>query len=332
LSDANITKIVEERWYAPLKITRPLRPLENNQTIHVMHRFEEEDGEDERLAAPPVDPLALFKDLSTWKPPRPSTPVHFTDFRPDPDSWDDDRRVVTHVVTSPHTVTLLLPKNASVEKVIEVFQRRTGLDGRWEGRIASDKVPRVVEIRAVIAPSAPAGEPRALSEVRVFFGTQGQKDVADDGTPDDEILARTRSALHLDEVWVIDRVIPGAPKNAKTIIAKWDGVKPTRQAVPDGTSEFIAIHVEKEIMVAQHTIRCKGGESPGEDTRVIAEKFGCVMDISDWHAVDGLVVIQVRRAPFIEVTFHLGDRAEHTWKQTKANNKHREKLASLLFG
>jgi hypothetical protein len=133
--------------------------------------------------------------------------------------------------------------------------------------------------------------------------------------------------LRLDQFWVVNRVIPATNKTAKTIISKWDGPKTIRHALPEGIAQFTAIHVEKDIRIAQHMIKCKGGESPYEKTRRIAEKLGCLMGISEWKAVDDQIVIQVRRAAFVEVAFHLGDLCEHAWQQVNANHKHREKSA-----
>jgi hypothetical protein len=101
--------------------------LENNQTIHFTRHLVDDEDEEDVNVSPPEDPLTLFKCLSYWKPPRASTPVHFTDFRLNQDD-ELDTHVVTPIIASPHIVTLVLPKDASVEKVIEVFHRRTGPD------------------------------------------------------------------------------------------------------------------------------------------------------------------------------------------------------------
>jgi hypothetical protein len=55
------------------------------------------------------------------------------------------------------------------------------------------------------------------------------------------------------------------------------------------------------------------------------------MDITDWEQKDGQTVIQCARAEFNEVTFMLGEKSIHAWKQVKETNRHREKLASILF-
>jgi hypothetical protein len=106
--------------------------MENNQTIHFVRRMSDEDEEEELSVFPPKHPLELFHDLSNWKPPRPSTPMHFSDLQME--SGDEyAERVITVVIAQPHQVTLCLAKNAPVERVIEVFKMRTGLDGVWDG-------------------------------------------------------------------------------------------------------------------------------------------------------------------------------------------------------
>jgi hypothetical protein len=62
------------------------------------------------------------------------------------------------VMANPHKVTLCIPKDATVERVIEVFKKRTGIAGRWEGRVTSDLAPRVVGIAPVVAPAVPCGQ------------------------------------------------------------------------------------------------------------------------------------------------------------------------------
>jgi hypothetical protein len=34
LSDADIVRIMEDRWFAPLKSIKIVRPMENNQVLH----------------------------------------------------------------------------------------------------------------------------------------------------------------------------------------------------------------------------------------------------------------------------------------------------------
>jgi hypothetical protein len=146
--------------------------LENNQDIHFTRRLVDNDEDEEGSVSLPEDPLALFKDLSIWKPPLPSTPAHFTDMRVDPEDLDDvDTRVETEIIASPHKVNLVLPKNATIERTIEMFQKMTCLDGTWEGRITSDEVPRVAELRVMRPPSFDPGDPKILVETRIFFGT-----------------------------------------------------------------------------------------------------------------------------------------------------------------
>jgi hypothetical protein len=162
LSDADITRIVEERWSTPLKITLPARPLDYAQPIFFTQILV--DGVEE-------DELTL---------------VHFTDYRSEPEDLDDDNKAVTHIVASPHTVNLVLPKNATIERTIEVFQSQTGMDWKWEGRITSEGCRRVAELRPTIAPSVTAGSAKNLDEVRIFFGKPEFKHVFEQDASDND--------------------------------------------------------------------------------------------------------------------------------------------------
>jgi hypothetical protein len=139
-----------------------------------------------------------------------------------------------------------------------VFQRRTGLDGKWEGRITSDRVPRVIELAAVRAPSVPSGPPQSLSETRILFGTLEHKGVFNYTFSPEERLAEAQQRLKPDKDWLIDKVIPESPKTALTIVAKWVDKNPLRQALPDGITSHIATHVEKGIRINEHRIKYKG--------------------------------------------------------------------------
>jgi hypothetical protein len=71
LSDAEITRIMEERWFTPLKTVHPDRPMEQNQVLHFTRRPVQDDEEEEQSVPPPMNPLDLFRDLRNWKTPRP---------------------------------------------------------------------------------------------------------------------------------------------------------------------------------------------------------------------------------------------------------------------
>jgi hypothetical protein len=156
LSDKEITKITEDRLYTPLKTEHPPRPLTNDQTVMFTQKMSDED--EERSVFPLKDPLELYRDLQNWKPHRASTPVHYADWRPEPEDRYKER-VITVIIAQPHQVTLCLPKDATVQRIIEVFKKRTGRDGTWEGRITSEQTPRIVELVPVVAPTVPCGPP-----------------------------------------------------------------------------------------------------------------------------------------------------------------------------
>jgi hypothetical protein len=121
---------MEERWYTPLKTIHTTRSMENNQTLHFTRRLTGDEAEEEEANGPgPTDPLQLFKRLSNWNPPRPSTPMHFTDARIEiEDEYSEG--VMTQVIAGCHEVCLCLDKHAVVERVIKVFQRSIGVEGK----------------------------------------------------------------------------------------------------------------------------------------------------------------------------------------------------------
>jgi hypothetical protein len=306
--------------------------MTNNQMIHFVRRLADEDEEEERSIFPPKDPLELFHGLSNWKPPRPSTPIHFSDLRME--SGDEyAERVISIVIAQPHQVTVCLAKNAPIERVIEVLKRRTGLDGVWDDRIASDKVPRVVELTPRIAPSVPCGFPQELAEARVFFGTLEHKGVFNCLFSPHQVLEEARSRQKLGKDWVVDKSFAETKKSPKIIVAKWAGDKPTLQAFPDGITSFIASHMEKGIRIGTQRIKCKGGESPDQQAELVTRAFGKPVEISDWRLeADGEVHIQRARLAFTPMRFMMVGKVIDSWQQVSANNTNREKLASVLFG
>jgi hypothetical protein len=81
LSGADITRIMEERWYTPLRMIHVPEPMENSQTIHFTRCLVGDEEDEEVSCFEPTDPLQLFKDLSNWNPSGPSMPMHFKDLR-----------------------------------------------------------------------------------------------------------------------------------------------------------------------------------------------------------------------------------------------------------
>jgi hypothetical protein len=192
--------------------------------------------------------------------------VHFSDLRAEPGD-EFKERVITLIVTNPHQVTICLPKNASVERIIEVFKKRTGIDGTWEGRVTSDLVPLVVEIVPVVAPTVRCGQSRALAETRVFFRTL--EALLDAIITPEEALVQARRNLKLGEEWVLDRSIAQSKKTPRTVIAKWVGEKLIRQPLPDTITSFVATHVDgtlwgqtKQMLITITSLKCERTSGP----------------------------------------------------------------------
>jgi hypothetical protein len=80
-------------------------------------------------------------------------------------------------------------------RIVEVLRRRTGITGKWEGRIESEgdikrNMPRVVEL-IPISVTASKNLPAELIEAKVFFGTLERKGSV------------AREASHMKPTWMI---------------------------------------------------------------------------------------------------------------------------------
>jgi hypothetical protein len=151
---------------------------------------EEEPDEDEVSGIEPADPLALFHDPNWYQPPRPMTPVIFRSYEPEVEDLADHFPKIIHEINAgPHMVRLMLRQDESIERIIEVLRRRTGITGTWNGTITAegsikDGTPRRVALTPVQI-TAPAGLPEKIQEVRVFFGTLERKGSApQDASPE----------------------------------------------------------------------------------------------------------------------------------------------------
>jgi hypothetical protein len=262
------------------------RPLENNQVLHFAKRLTGDEADEEEIAGVgPADPLALFKDRSIWTPPRPLTPVRFHGTDPEPeDSGEYIEKIMTQIIAGPHQVILCLAKNASIERAIEVLHRRTGITGKWEGRVTTEGgmkkgTPRVIELTPIEV-RGPPGLPQAMSETRIFFGTLEHKGAYYIGNEPGETLTQAIRELRMDEFWELDRSFKGSNKAPPTIIAKRNEPKPMCQVLPTTIECFVADHVEKERQVNQHKIKSKGGETPDKQAESISKAFSKPMEIS----------------------------------------------------
>jgi hypothetical protein len=87
---------------------------------------------------------------------------------------------------------LCLAKDASIERVIELLRRRTGITDQWEGRVETEGdikkklSPRVIQL-APINVTSPPNLPPEITEARVFFGTLERKGSCQAGYSDVEM-------------------------------------------------------------------------------------------------------------------------------------------------
>jgi hypothetical protein len=186
LSDNDIVRIMEIRWYVPLKKLKEKlpRPLENNSIVMFERLTDEEVEEEEVSGVPAADPMDLFRDRSWYRPPRPMTPV---DFRSTEVEYDDQRvtedfipKIIHQITAGPHQVTLMLKKDAPPERILEVLYRRTGIAGKWKVTITDEGdikkgSPRKVLLESIGDVAVPKDAPKEMIEARVFFGTLERK-------------------------------------------------------------------------------------------------------------------------------------------------------------
>jgi hypothetical protein len=242
-------------------------------------------------------------------------------------------RVITVIIASPHKVTLCLPKNATVERIIESFKKRTGIDGTWEGRITSEGIPRIVEIVPIVQPTVPYGPSRVMEETHIFFGTLEHKALFDSLTTPKEALAQATRNLKLGDDWLMEKSMNKSKKFPRTVIPKWTGEKPIRQALPTSITSFIATYVEKRRKIASPCVKCEGGESPDRQAELVSRACTKTWEISDSQEEDDHEIhLQCSRMAFAPIRFVMDRQTIDSWQQTSATNKQGEKLASVLFG
>jgi hypothetical protein len=322
LSDMDIVRIMEQRWYTPLKRLKDKlpRPLENNSIVMFMKRLTDEEIEEEEVSrVPAADPLDLFRDRSWYKPPRPMTPIDFcsTDIE-----YDDHRdyvseefipKIIHQITAGPHHVVLMLRKDATPERILEVLRRRTGITGNWrvtitdQGDIKKGNPGKVflVPISNVVVPK---NLPAELIEARVFFGTLERKSSCPANATPEQTLPQFARETKLDDRWRVDRAFAGTAKSPPIIVAKRSELRQFRQALPDGLYYFIPDHIEEGSFVNQHRIRCNGGETPDEQAMLVSQAFAKPTKISEWVAeADGMIHIQCSRLGFVSIRFKLGE-------------------------
>jgi hypothetical protein len=344
LSDAEIIRVMEQRWYVPLKSFEEKlpRPLENNSVVMFERHLTDEEVRDEEISGvPAVDPMELFHNRAWYRPPRPATPVHFRSIDEETDdmrAYEDGIPKLTHqVAAGPHNVTLLLRHNATPERILEVLYRRTGISGKWqvvitdEGDVKLDR-PRKVLLVPQEDITFPKDLPMQLVETRVFFWTLERKSSCPvDASPEQAMLQCAREAK-LDDRWLVDRSFKATAKAPPTVIAKRVGMVEFRQPLPDGLEFFVADHVENGEFVNRHRIPCKGGESPDDQAMLVSQAFKKPMKISEWvPEKDGAIHLQCSRLGFVSICFVMQEKRIESWMQVNATTKQKEKLASVLF-
>jgi hypothetical protein len=268
------------------------------------------------------DPMALFHDRSWYKPPRPSTPVCFKSLETRIDdlrNFEDGVSKIRHVIAAgPHNVSLILRRDVTPKRILEVLHRRTGIQGGWNAKILDEGdvkkgTPRRVLLTPMTERIVPQGFSLAIEmgEFRIFFGTIERKITAPiDATPE-EAMRKAASEAKLDDKWVIDRSFPATPKTPPVVITKRIEPVELRQALPATISIFVADHIEGGRFVNQHRIKCNGGESSDQQARLVSQAFGGPMWILECvEEKDGLVHLQCTRLEFATIKFSFKEKLE----------------------
>jgi hypothetical protein len=323
LSDNDIIRIMEQRWFAPLKRFKdPLpRPLANNSIVMFERRLTDEEVDPEDVSGiPAADPMQIFRDRAWYKPPRPSTPVCFNSIETEIDdlrSFEDGVPKIRHVIAAgPHNVSLILRQNASPDRILEVLFRRTGIQGEWNVKIVDEgDVKKGTPRRALLTPLKAPIVPQNITptveegEFRIFFGTIERKITAPINISPEEAMRRAAADAKLDDKLALDRSFPATLKTPPIVITKRIQPVEPRQAFPDTISIAQADHIEGGRPVNYHKIKCKGGESPDEQARLVSQAFNSPMWISEWvEEKDGLVHVQCRRLEFTTIKFSFKDK------------------------
>jgi hypothetical protein len=85
--------------------------------------------------------------------------------------------------------------------------------------------------------------------------------------------------------------VPATTKTPKKIVVRWDARGPIRQALPAEIKNIAVIHVARWVRIGQQMIPCQRGETPAQQVKLVSRRFGELMDINEWKAVDDQIAI-----------------------------------------
>jgi hypothetical protein len=241
------------------------------------------------------------------------------------------------IAAGPHNVSLILRKDATPERILEVLHRRTSISGGWRVVITNEGdvqkgIPRQVILVPMTEIAVPTGIPTEMKEARVFLRTLERKSIVPINATPEETLRQLAAEAKMDNRWRVDRSFDGTHKSPPIVIAKRDEDPEPRQALPAGLTFFVADHIEQGKFVNQHRVRCKGEESPDQQAFLVSQAFGNPMKVTEWvEEADGVIHLQCSRLGFVTIRSTLKDKTIDSWMQVKATTKQKEKLASALF-
>jgi hypothetical protein len=189
----------------------------------------------------------------------------------------------------------------SMARVIEEFQRISGLDGQWEGRVVKEGGPPMVNAILKVRPSVPPAPVEQYVQARVFFGTKMIEGlILPSATEQDAIETALRVATDVKGKWEVQISSEATEKTPRTEVARPVVAQEVRAPLPADLHSFTAIEWMDNKRIGFREISCRRGETPDEQLELVAHMFGKVMEISSWrhNAADGIVEMNVREANF----------------------------------
>jgi hypothetical protein len=94
--------------------------------------------------------------------------------------------------------------------------------------------------------------------------------------------------------------------------------------------KYSSARISRQSLKRSWQCKSEGGENPRMQVNYVPCKSREVMEIAYWQNADGPILIPVHRAQFIDVSFMMDDKTEHSCKTQDATAKKRGGLASRL--
>jgi hypothetical protein len=236
VSDEDLCAFMEDRWQMRLSVVSIKRPLTVNQEAVFKRRTEDEDEEDAEIEVP-----VRASEEKPWRPARASTPgVGHMEIMP---YESVDEAILTVIDCPPHKIGFWLPKRMAMPRVIEEFQKLSGIGGEWEGQVVQEGSPRVIKAILKVPPPICPGSNAELVQARVFFGTKLSEGVIKIQVTVEEALQIAINAERetITGQWRIQMSSEGTATASRTILAEPVLPVEKRRPLPPDIHSFVAI-------------------------------------------------------------------------------------------